>query len=117
MAQAITKVLLSGGTNGKPIKVVPTATIGTTIHTAIAGTSSMDEIWLWAFNSDTTARKLTIEWGAATSPDCTIELTIPAESGPVLVIPGWLLQNGLLVTAFCATANVVMINGFVNRIV
>jgi hypothetical protein len=111
-----TKRLLSGSTNGLGIKVVATATLGTTIHTAVTGTSDMDEIYLYAVNSDTTARKLTIEWGGATSPDCLIEYTVPAEDGIYLVAPGLLLNNSLVVTAFCATANVVMIHGWVNRI-
>ena len=38
------KQLLSGGTNGKNIKVAATATAGTTIHTAVAGTTDIDEI-------------------------------------------------------------------------
>ncbi len=42
------KVLLSGSTNGKGIKI---ASSSTTVHTAIAGTSSIDEIWLYAVNS------------------------------------------------------------------
>ena len=78
--------------------------------------SSWDEVWLYAVNSDTTARKLTIEWGEATAPDGNIELTIPAESGLVLVVPGLFIQNELVVKAFCAVANVVMIHGYVNRI-
>ena len=63
------KQLLSGSTNGKAIKVSATATPGTTIHTAVSGTSSLDEVWLWAQNTDTTDRKLTVEWGGTTSPD------------------------------------------------
>jgi len=112
----LSKILLSGSTNGKGIKVVQTATLGTTIHTAVTGTTDMDEIWLYAVNSDSTARKLTIEWGGATSPDCLIEYTVPAEDGLYLVAPGLLLNNALVVTAFCATANVVMIYGWANRI-
>ena len=37
-------VLLSGSTQGKGIKVVQTATAGTTIHTAVSGTSAIDQI-------------------------------------------------------------------------
>jgi hypothetical protein len=110
------KQLLSGSTNGKQIKVVQTATAGTTIHTAVSGTSDFDEIWLYAVNSDTTARKLTIEWGEATAPDGNIEVTIAPEDGYVLVVPGLVLQNSLVVKAFAATANVILINGYVNRI-
>lgn len=111
-----TKTLLSGGVNGKPIKVVATATLGTTIHIAVAGTASLDEIWLWAFNSDTKDNLLTIEFGGATAPDQNIVVNIPFKSGLVLVVPGLLLQNALVVTAFAATANVVTLSGFVNRI-
>jgi len=110
------KVKLSGGTTGKNVKVVATATAGTTIHTAVAGTSDLDEVWLYACNTDSTDRKLTIEYGGATSPDDLTEVTIAAEAGWVLVCPGLLLQNGLVIKAFAAAANVVMINGYVNRI-
>jgi len=110
------KVKLSGGTTGKNIKVVATATAGTTIHTAVSGTSDMDEIWLYACNTDSTDRKLTLEFGGTTSPDDLVEVTIGAEAGWVLVCPGMLLQNSLVVKAFAAAANVVVINGYVNRI-
>jgi hypothetical protein len=110
------KVLLSGSTNGKQIKVGATATPGTTIHTAVSGTSSIDEIWLYAVNSSTSSVKLTVEWGEATAPDGNIEVTIPAESGYTLVVPGLPLQNGLIVKAFAGTTNVILINGYVNRI-
>ena len=113
---AYTKVLLSGSTQGKAIKVVATATAGTTIHTAVAGTSSLDEIWLWAVNSSGATVKLTLEWGEATAPDGNIEVSLAAESGLMLIAPGLLLQNELVVKAFAATANVILIHGFVNRI-
>jgi len=108
------KIKLSGSTDGKQIKVAATATAGTTIHTSHA--TALDEVWLFAVNSDTTARKLTIEWGEATAPDGNIEVTIPAESGYLMVVPGLVLTNSLVVRAFAATANVILINGYVNRI-
>ncbi|MCL4712167.1 MAG: hypothetical protein KJZ73_13070 [Pseudorhodoplanes sp.] len=108
------KVKLSGGTDGKNIKVVQTATAGTTIHTAHA--SDLDEIWLWAINTDSSDRKLTIEFGGTSAPDDLIEMTIPAEDGPYLIVPGFLLTNSSVVRAFAASANVVLINGYVNRI-
>lgn len=111
---ALSKVKLSGSTNGRNIKVVATASAGTRIHDAHA--TAQDELWLWACNSDTTDRKLTIELGGTTSPDDTIEVTIPAESGFMCVVPGIPLTGGVSVKAFAATANVVLINGFVNRI-
>jgi len=108
------RLKLSGSTDGRMIKVAATASTGTTIHTAHA--SAQDEIWLYAVNSDTTDRKLTIEFGGTTSPDNLIEQTITAESGLILVVPGLILTNSLVVTAFAASANVVMIGGYVNRI-
>jgi len=112
------KQLLSGSTNGKGIKVAATATAGTLIHTAIAGTSSEDEIWLYAHNTSASIVKLTLEWGGVASPDDHIEITIGAEgTGLILIAPGILLQNSLVVRAFAATANVINIFGYVNRIV
>ena len=112
-----TKTLLSGSTNGKAIKVVATATAGTTIHTAVSGTASLDEVWLYAHNSSAAAVKLTLEWGEATAPDGNIEITIGTEgTGLVLVAPGILLQNSLVIKAFAGTANVVTLIGYVNRI-
>lgn len=111
-----TKRGLSGSTNGKAIKVVQTATAGDTIHTAVAGTSDWDEIWIYAVNSGATSLKLTLEWGEAAAPDGNIEITIPGESGLYLVTPGLLLQNGLVVKAFAASANIICIHGYVNRI-
>jgi hypothetical protein len=114
-----TKLVLSGSTDGRAIKVAATATPGTTIHTGSATATTHDEIWLYAMNTDTTARKLTVEWGGTSSPDDLIELTIPAESGLTLVAPGLLIKGNatpLLVRAFAATTNVITIHGYVNRI-
>ena len=111
------KIKLSGTpADGRNIKVVPTATAGTTIHTAVSGTSDLDEVWLYACNTDGTDRKLTIEYGATSDDQRLTEITIGAEAGWVLICPGLLLQNSLVVKAFAATANVININGFVNRI-
>ena len=109
------KVKLSGSTDGKAIKVVQTATAGTTIHTAHS--TALDEIWLYAHNSSASTVKLTLEWGEATAPDGNIEINIGAEgTGLVLVSPGLLLTNSLVVKAFAGTANVVTLTGYVNRI-
>ena len=112
-----TKVLLSGSTNGRGVKVAATATAGTLIHTAVTGTSSLDEIWLYAHNTSSSSVKLTLEWGGVTAPDDHIEINVGAEgTGLILVAPGILLQNALVVRAFAGTANVLNIFGYVNRI-
>ena len=108
---------LSGSTDGRMIKVVATATPGTLLHTAgaVTGDDNYDDILLEAVNSDTTDRKLTIEWGGVTAPDDLIELTIPAEAGLVMVVRG-ILQNALIARAFAATANVILIRGQVWKV-
>lgn len=115
--QTFTKALLSGSTNGKGIKVAATSTPGTTIHTAVSGTSSYDEVWLYAYNSHTANVTLTLEWGEATAPDGNIVVDIPYKQGRFLVVDGRLLQNGLVIKAFAGTTNVIIIDGFVNQIV
>jgi hypothetical protein len=114
-----TKKKLSGSTDGLAIKVTGTATGSTvTVHTAVAGTTAgvFDEIWLYANNTSTSAVKLTLEWGTATAADGNIELTIAAEAGLVLVVPGLILQNAKVVKAFAGTADVILLSGFVNAI-
>lgn len=112
------KAKLSGSTDGRAIKVVATASAGTSIHTAVASTvaGTWDEIWLWACNTSATAVLLTIQWGNTTAPDDSVPLTIPPQTGDVLVCAGKILQNGAVVRAFAATANVITISGYVNAI-
>ena len=104
---------------GLAIKVAQTATAGTTIHTASATATTIDEIWLYAVTSSASSVKLTIEWGEATAPDGNVEVTVQPEAGLVTIIPGFVLQGNAtqkVVKAFAATANVICIHGFVNRI-
>lgn len=117
MAQAFTKILLTGSTQGKGIKVAATATAGTLIHTAVAGTSSIDEIWLYAYNGHTADVTLTFEWGEATVPDGNIIIPVGFKQGRICVVDGRLLQNALVVRAFASIANVIIIDGFANQIV
>ena len=115
-----TKNHLSGSTDGKGIKVVQTATAGTTIHTGPTNTAHFHEVWMYAVNSSTSTVKLTIEWGEATAPDGNIEFTVPAESGLYLLVPGLVIKGNasaaLVVRAFAGTTNVINIAGYVNRI-
>lgn len=114
-----TKTILSGSTDGKGILVAATATAGTLLHTGSTTTTTLDEVWLYAVNSSTSAVKLTIEWGEATAPNGNIEQTIAAESGLVLIAPGLLIKGNataLTVRAFAATTNVIVVHGYVNQI-
>jgi hypothetical protein len=113
------KLTLSASTDGRAIKVAATATPGTTIHTGPSVATTIDEVWLYAMNTDSASRKLTVEWGGVSSPDDLIEIILPAEPGLVLIAPGLLIKGNstpLLVRAFAATADVITIHGYVNRI-
>ena len=113
----ITKAKLSGSTDGKGILVTASATPGTVIHTstALATAGNFDEIWLWAMNTDASDRKLTLEIGGTTAGFID-EVTIPAEGGYILVVPGFILQNAAAVAAFAALGSVINIMGFINQI-
>ena len=114
MATAV-KRKLSGSTDGMPISVVATSTVGTLIHTAVAGTTegTYDEIWIYAQNNHTSAVTLTVEYGDATTTH-NIICTLASKSGLQLIIPGLILQNGATVKAFAGTTAVVALSGFVN---
>lgn len=115
--RTIVKQPLSGSTHGRGIKVVATASAGTLIHTAQAGTTddNLDEVWLECVNTDTVQRQLTLEWGGTTAPDDNLVYAIPPKS-TVPVVSGKVLRNSLLVRAFGDVANVLTISGHVNKI-
>jgi len=114
------KLILSGSTDGRGIAVAATSSPGTTIHTASTVVADLDEVWLYSQNTDTTPRKLTVEFGDTASPGDLIEVTIPGESGLILVVPGLILKGNaspLVARAFCSSgANLLTIHGYVNRI-
>jgi hypothetical protein len=114
------KELLSGSTQGKAIKVAATASTGTTIHATGTSATVEDEIWLYAYNSSSSAVVLTLQFGGTTAVDNDIKLSIPATSGLTLAVPGLILTGtgsaANTVYAYAGTANVITINGYVNRI-
>lgn len=108
------KEKLSGSTDGKGIDVAATSIgSGTTIHTAHA--TAFDLITLFATNEDSVARTLILGWGGTADPDL-FRLSLPAQSGLILVTADMLLTNSLVVKAACATANVLQLYGYVNRV-
>ena len=114
----MTRNKLSGSTNGKSVKIAATATPGTTVHTAVSGTSSWDEVYCWFTNTSGSAVNITIEFGGTTDPDNLIvkSLSIPANSPPIPLLTGQILQNALVVSVFASTANVLLATGFVTTI-
>lgn len=120
MTNATVLIPFSGSTQGKPIKVVATATAGTLVHTTGISATIIDRVYLFAFNSDTVDRTLTLEFGGVTAPDQNIVVVIPFKAGLVLVVDGLpLLGNGaagLTVGAFASAANVVTVSGYILRV-
>jgi len=105
--------------DGLGILVAATATAGTAIHTASSTATTIDEVWLYAYNNHSSDILLTIEYGGVTAPKDVIKQTIITQAGLVLVVPGLVVQGNAtakVVRAFAATASQISIFGYVNRI-
>ena len=105
--------------DGLGILVAATATAGTAIHTGSATATTIDEVWLYAYNNHSSSILLTIEYGGVTAPKDVIKQTLTAQNGLVLVVAGLLVQGNAtpkVIRAFAATANQISIFGYVNRI-
>ena len=115
-----TKILLSGSTGGRPIKVAASGSTGTTIHTTQASIGVTDEVGLYANNTRTALVELTIEYGGTSNPDDRIIVGIPSKSGLSLVLPGLVLagdgSSARTIRAFAGTTNVINLVGYINRI-
>ena len=111
-----TKVLLSGCTDGLGVLIAATTAGGTTVHTAINSTTTIDEVWLYAANENTSDATLNIEWGGTTDVTNTMKMVIPYKSGLQLVTPGLPINNAKIIKAYASITNKISIYGFVNRI-
>jgi len=122
MASTFTKLALQpAGTTGDGlgILVVATATAGTAIHTASTTATTIDELWLYAYNDHSSSVVLTLEYGGVTSPKDVIKSTLASQAGLVLICAGLVIQGNAtakVVRAFAATASKVSLFGYVNRI-
>jgi hypothetical protein len=115
-----TKVLLSGSTYGEPELVVATSSPGTTIHATGTSASIIDEVWLYANNTSTSPVLLTVQFGGTSAPLNSKPITLAPQSGDVLIVAGLPLTGtgsaANTVYAFAATASVITISGYINRI-
>lgn len=119
----ITKEILSGSTDGQPIKITGTDYAGrVTVHTAGSGTTNRDEVYLYAYVDDAaaTTNKLTIVWDNGTDPDDLMHVTLPAhgaagDDGLIPVLAGIPIQNAKVISAYAQNANQVLLVGWVNR--
>jgi hypothetical protein len=116
----ISKLPLSGSSQGKAIQVAATSSPGTTIHATGTSATVVDEIWLYCTNNDSVPRNITIEYGS-TGATNQITLPIPFKNGLTVLIPGLLVTGdgtqSTTVTAFASAANVISVHGYINRIV
>lgn len=104
---------------GIPITATTSGSLGTAIHTASATATTIDEVWIYAQNYDTTDRKLTIQWGGFTAGTNEIEYTVKAENGLYLIVAGLVMQGNAtpkVISAYAATATAIVVYGYVNRI-
>lgn len=113
MTTSVDPVHLSGSTSGKPIPVNSTST---TLHVAVSGSTSFDDVTLYAANVTGAAATLTLEWGGTTDPgELGIKAySIPANSSQTLVFRGR-MNGGLTISAKSGTANAINVTGTVNR--
>lgn len=106
---------LSGSTHGRGIKLTGTGTgSSVAIHTGQASATLVDVATLYAMNFDSVVRRVTVEWGATSSPDDLIQLDVPPKSGLVPIVLDLPIRNSLPVKAWADAANLVVIFGFVN---
>lgn len=111
-----TKQVFSASSDGGPVLITGTSSgTSTLIHTAVNTAGMLDEVWLYLSNNDTVARVVTIQI-AGTATANSIALTVPAQQGLEPGIAGLSLAGGVVVRAWCATANVISVFGYVNQI-
>jgi hypothetical protein len=110
------KFPLSNSTNGKQMLITASYNAqAQVVHTAVAGTSAWDEVWLYAYNDATSSLSCSILWGSGSEPADVIRSAVPSQVGRVLLVDGKLLQNGLKVSMY-AQGPWINVDGFINRI-
>ena len=111
-----TKYPLSASVNGQQIIVVSGSVSPSPIHTPPAGTSSLDEVWIYGYNDATQSVVANILWGSTTEPNSVTRFTIPSRSGRMLLIDGKVIQNSLAVSAYTSISASLLLEGFINRL-
>jgi hypothetical protein len=110
----VSKIKLSGSSDGEPINLATSSSGATTIHTfcTSAGDNTYDEIYLWGINNSTAARNITLEYG---STALTIVHSVAAKAGATLMLPGLIGNTSMVLKGFGAVAGCEVV-GFGNAI-
>jgi hypothetical protein len=116
-----TKELFTNSSAGRPILVAGTnTTTATFVHVTGTSNTIIDEVWLYAVNSNTAQQTLSIEFGGSTSTNDIIPVAINPSEGMYICIPGVpITGNGTAssnIKAFATVANAIIISGYINRI-
>jgi len=113
------KVPFTGRAGGKPIQITA-LTLGSaqTIHTTNAGTTTWDEVWLWVVNPVDIPASITIAFGYDNTNNTIVckDVEIPANSEPVLILAGTMLQNSKTVKAYASVSGYINVLGYVKRV-
>lgn len=110
------KLLLSASINGKQISITGNnEATSTPIHTGVAGSSSLDEVYIYASNNNTGDSTFTLAWGGISSQDLVI-FSLPSKMGRILLADGKLINNSLVINGWSNVTGV-NIDGYINRIV
>jgi hypothetical protein len=114
---AMTKIVLSGSTDGIPYQ--SDGTDWYTIHTASSTATDFDEVWLWACNPSGTDRLAYVGWGSWGTTATQTKYTVAKQDGLFLVIPGLAMKGNAsspkIVSVYSGTANAINWVGYVNR--
>lgn len=115
----ISKDILSGSTNGKPISVPINTGTFATVHTGPTSTSDFHEVFLWVTNANGSVNEqVTVRLNGA-SNDGKIKAVIPPQE-TVLVLPGVPIKgNASAVVIDIGGSSAASANcfGYVNKIV
>lgn len=120
MAQTFSKATFSQDLAGNGFAL---GTSKTAIHRSGTDINKAGEIWLYVSNYGTAAQVVTIGWcdtSAGGTGGSAIKASIPASSGPVLVIPGLILRGNtpeLWINAQSSGTSALVVYGYVNKIV
>lgn len=109
---AIVRQKLSGSTNGRGVAILTSAAV--TIHSSTTAASTSDEAHVWFTNQNAATAGLTFYVGDVAGSDASF-VTLPPQSGLVLLVPGLFLSSGKVVAAAASVTGVVAF-GFVNRL-